>query len=955
MVSVKSQWPSENGLRVGALNVCDIFNDGKLENVSFLLDNNGNHIHIMGITESRCFTEEHVNRCNIPNYDVEASLSVSYANDTINKVGILVYIHSDVAYKRCTELEHPDIECIWLKVKYHNISFLIGQLYRNGTYDNAWFTRFEYMMDKVSSLNIRTILLGDFNINILDKSKTVYKQWSVIHPSYNLTQLIDIPTRVAKDSSTIIDHIYTDTSSSIAEICVPTCGISDHYPVFCTLQSNKSHSYEKNKHKSIFYRSFKHFKNDAFIWDVINAPLDDVYNYTDPTEALDTWCRIFMKIVDTHAPVKKKRVKNDIMPPWLTANIRHEMRIRDNLKSKNNFEEYKKQRNKVKSLIRIGKRDYINSLIKDKADSRSIWKAIKLLRNSKSGASEIKPDPDAFNDHFTSIAEKLLHGNNNATTTDTFASVLEKIDTFVTPKLGHNTKLVIPLMSISDVSSYLKHLKPNTSIGLDGIHNKFLKLAYPFITDSLTYIYNLIISHNDVPHNLKAAKCFPLFKGGSKDDPSNYRPISILSSLVKPLEKHIQTHVMVFFEKYNLFHSGQSAFRKNHSCETAILNLTEKLYTSCNNGNLAAAAFIDFSKAFDLINHSKLLEKLEHYGISPVSLPLFASYLSDRTQTVCISGKQSTSLPLRHGIPQGSILGPLLFSIYINDLPLHISDTDCDMFADDTTLMKTNSNLTELQSSLNTSLKQLSRWCALNDMIVNPIKSESMLICTFQKRVRLPSDKLGLTFNNTSIPQVTSHILLGITLDQNLQWCEHTLNVSKKISSQIFQLNCIKTYLNEHTRKMFYFAYIQPHFDYCSSIWSHCAATHLKHIFSLQRRAIRAIVSISNDDHRDLTDVFKKLSILTFDKQTIFRDVLLVKKVLDGTAPLNIQTMFIKQEARYFENDLRFRLPKADTDILKMSFSYSGTASWNHLPHRIRTIKNTHHFRKLLKSFLFST
>ena len=208
MSLTKSQWPSENGLRVGSLNVCDISNNGKLENISVLLDNNGNHIHIMGITESRCFTEEHIKRCNINNYDIEASLSVSYGKDKINKVGVLVYIHSGVVYKRCTDLEHPEIECIWLKINYHNTSLLVGQIYRNGTYDSEWFPCFENMMDKVSSLNIQIILLGDININTLDINKPVYKQWSLIHPSYNLTQLIDIPTRVAKDSSTIIDHIY---------------------------------------------------------------------------------------------------------------------------------------------------------------------------------------------------------------------------------------------------------------------------------------------------------------------------------------------------------------------------------------------------------------------------------------------------------------------------------------------------------------------------------------------------------------------------------------------------------------------------------------------------------------------------------------------------------------------------------------------------------------------------
>ena len=313
----------------------------------------------------------------------------------------------------------------------------------------------------------------------------------------------------------------------------------------------------------------------------------------------------FLSITDKHAPITKKTIKTDTFPPWLTSDIISEMKVRDTLKKQNNLAEFRKQRNKVKSLVRRSKIDYFNSLIKNKSKPTLIWKAIKTLTNAN--ISKKQPDicPDVFNHYFTNVATNLINSR-PSNLDDNFTSCLENIDDFVASRLGVNQSFVLPFMSTIDVISYLKLMNTKKSTGLDNINCRLLKMSAPFIADSLTYVYNLFIQTATIPDAFKCAKCVPIHKAGDLNDVTNFRPISVLSLLCKPFERHAFNNLYHFFDTFNLLHFCQSAFRKGHSCETALLNITEKLYNSCNNGKLTDLIFIAFSKAFDIIDHSRL-------------------------------------------------------------------------------------------------------------------------------------------------------------------------------------------------------------------------------------------------------------------------------------------------------------------------------------------------------------
>ena len=474
-------WPINPGLRIGSLNICSLPN--KIDDLAVLLNNNKNHLHILGISESRCSKNQEL-QVKQENYRAEHSFASRNYN-SVNRVGLVVYIHDSIDYKRRADLEHKDIECIWLKIKYANTSLLVGFIYRNGRVNQVdWSSSFAEMLDGVSSENCNYLLLGDMNLDLFSEQR----EWISLYTSFSLKQLINVPTRKTDISSTLIDHIYTSNDHIISEICVPTSGISDHFPIFCTVRPKRQRLL-KNKHDTFYFRNFKRFNEQDFINDLLRAPFESVLSITDPSYALNLWADIFSSISDKHAPITRKRIKTDTFPPWLTPFIRSEMKLRDSLKKDNNLSEFRKQRNKVKSLIRRSKIDYFQSLVKNRSDPASIWKAIKSLTNTNTSKKQPNISPDVFNHYFTNVATNLIKSRPSPLD-DSFNYCLNNIDNFVSSRLGVNQSFDLPFMSTCDVISYLRLMKSKKSTGLDNINCRLLKMGAPYLADSLTYIYN---------------------------------------------------------------------------------------------------------------------------------------------------------------------------------------------------------------------------------------------------------------------------------------------------------------------------------------------------------------------------------------------------------------------------------------------------------------------------------
>ena len=275
-------------------------------------------------------------------------------------------------------------------------------------------------------------------------------------------------------------------------------------------------------------------------------------------------------------------------------------------------------------------------------------------------------------------------------------------------------------------------------------------------------------------------KFTPIFKSGDAADMNNYRPISILTILSKLLESHVHDAFYSYLCSYDLISANQSGFRKHHSCETGLASILSDWQRSIDTGLLIGCVNIDLRKAFDLINYEILHKKLKCYGCKDSAISWFRSYLSNRKQTVCVEGQYSKMLKVNHGIPQGSILGPLLFIIFIND---------------DTSLFTMGSNVDNISNQLNNDLTHVSDWFKLNRLVINEGKTNCMLICNTQKRIKLPKKELNVMLNGSNLINVDKQMLLGVTIDNNLRIEAHVDNICKKLSRHIYLFSQIRNCL----------------------------------------------------------------------------------------------------------------------------------------------------------------
>ena len=485
---------------------------------------------------------------------------------------------------------------------------------------------------------------------------------------------------------------------------------------------------------------------------------------------------------------------------------------------------------------------------------------------------------------------------------------------------------------------------------MDNIPNKFLKIAASVIAPSLTGIFTASINTGIFPYEWKASRVTPVFKSGTRNNPGNYRPISIIPCVAKIFEKIIFDQLHGYLDSNNLLNTCQSGFRPFHSTLTALLEAASDWSMNIDNGLINGVVFIDLKKAFDTIDHQIILQKLKNYGIDENSLTWFHSYLTDRTQKCRVNGQLSDSVPVACGVPQGSSLGPLLFLIYINDLPNCLNHTTARMFADDTSISYASDSANELQNVINTELKGLSDWLTTNKLSLNIVKTEFMVVGSRQ-RIKTLNNEIDIEINGNMVNQVTSVKSLGVHLDNHLMWSEHTDKLCKKIASAIGALKRIRSCISVNTAIQVYQALIQPHFDYCCSVWDGLGETLSSKLQKLQNRAVRVITRSSYD-----TNATVLLDTLHLDNLSLRRKKFkagLMFKTLKGDTPTYLQNLFSVRGSEYnLRNfEMKLNLPKPRTNYLKRSFQYSGVVLWNSLPENIRMLQSFAQFRKAVNNY----
>ena len=762
---------------------------------------------------------------------------------------------------------------------------------------------------------------------------------------------ITIPTRINPTNNSLIDNIFTDNINPDIKSGNLTVGISDHLPSFIIVpQKNKNHLPRKQK---LVRRDFKNFNREDFIMDylAIDWSVLEIHK-NDPNYSLSVFLKVFNRLLDKHAPYRKitnKEFKRRYKP-WINDVILAKMHLKNKIfkryvnckdvaKKADIFNEFKTIKNEVTSITRASKKNYYqNYFSKHKEDLKKTWEGIREIINIKSKNNDHPTcithnnknitDPtdiaDTFNDYYTSIAENILAKrkfNGHKSFKDYLKNPL-------------NNTITLYDCSDKEIVQILLSIHPKKAVGPNSIPTDILRMLANDVAKPLAAIFNLSFRTGQFPALLRLAKAIPIFKKDSKLLVSNYRPISLLSNLNKVLEKLMFDRVYKFLEKFKCFYKHQYGFRSKHSTNHALTDITETVRRALDDGEIAGGVFVDLQKAFNTVNHEILIAKLQHYGIRGKALDWFTSYLTDRSQYVSILGFDSKTRSIGHGVPQGSVLGPLLFLIYINDLHQAISYSKVYHFADDTNLLNTCRSPKQLQKHLNIDLKLLYKWLLANKISLNCAKTE--LIIFHKPGVKIPFE-FKIKMNGHRLQISDSIKYLGVYLDSTLSGGFHCEQLSKKLSRANGMLSKIRHYVPPGELKSIYHAIFSSHMIYGSQVWGQSITVHTERIFRLQRKAMRIIQFADFQAPSD--PIFKNKSILKLEDFIHLQNCLFVYDAIKNTTPDSFHTYFVKisevHDISTVNSDLgcMFTPYRATTRYGLNSITRKCIGSWNYFSH----------------------
>jgi len=861
--------------------------------------------------------------------------------------GVGIYIKCSIKYEVIFRDIKTTIEEMWVRFRLGGRTIIVGVVYRPGGDVNSFISNFENSLSTLITMGDEIICLGDFNINAFNVFSAAYSAFSTVLDSFCFKQLINEPTRITPYSSTLIDFVIVHSDALVLESGVRDVrSLADHAVVYCVLDLELVPSAPVVR----TFRDYRFFDLNNFNHDLINLPWNDILYIEDIDEKVGLFNNIISDLFDRHAPFTTRSF-NKPFKPWYNENVHFLMNRRNNARRKyertNDLQDlnyYRQLRNYTTYLQRHEKKAYLNSCFSS-GNIKDLWSNIRKfgIQSKKSEIPEHLRNVDVINNYFV------------AAQNDSPAD--ENLQFFYNNNIHHSVTdlFVFQLTTEEEILKIISSIKSD-AVGADGIGIKMLSLCCPFIVKYLCHIFNTCLLLNVFPTCWKESYVIPIPKCSNVNDLSDLRPITILPLVSKIFEKVVSSQLYQHLLLFKILPETQSGFREGFSCSTALANLTDGILRNTDDGLVTALVLLDFSRAFDTINHNLLLSILHFIGLGEGPEALFASYLGDRQQRVVLPGVSSEAALIKSGVPQGSVLGPLLFLIYTAKLPNSIRFGSIHMYADDTQICHAITPQSPFDGirQLESDVENLVVSAEMHNLNINPSKSS---IIIFGNRVARNSvkDNVIISVNDAVIPVVDAVKSLGVYFDSELRFKLHITKCLQLGYSVLKLLYSSRYLLSQHIRKILCDSLVLSKLNYCDTVYHHCLDSRdHRRIQVLQNACLRFIYGVRRREH--ISPFLARSGWLCMrDRRELHVASFYHKILLEKSPP-------------YLYNKIRFRtdvhninirhrhfltIPNHRLEIFKRSFSYRISCVYNNIPSDFKSLSVVS-FKRRLKSALLN-